>query len=320
MPEKECPTSTVGPSCRASTRSAEATASGSVVRGFCTAVALRPAVCNRAITSDQHDPSANKPCTRTTLRAFAGAGVAATPRTETSEAAAPATRVAEKVRLFIIIVCLPLTVRGCGEIFLHRGARLQMLASSPSLKAGPSCRCKPIALTVLDKLARPEPVHRTNIEQVDGSVHLEDDSKPRRATHHPVVRRLSLPKRKDLIRRTDAVKLAEGECVLGIDGDSRIPAFHRRTLYKQVSKRIDAEGADCAEHHHRSIRSQAPHNRLHRVGIRHRCDDCFSTPSCLQGFGNVAVFAVDVVMCAENPGDCLLVPSSIHRHRSEAEA
>jgi hypothetical protein len=76
MPEKECPTRTVGPSCRASTRWAEATASGSVVRGFCTAVALSPAACNRAITSDQDDPSANSPCTRTTLRAF-GAGCAA---------------------------------------------------------------------------------------------------------------------------------------------------------------------------------------------------------------------------------------------------
>ena len=60
-----------------STRSAEATASGSVVSGFCTAVALSPAACNRAITSDQDDPSANSPCTRTTLRAF-GAGCAAT--------------------------------------------------------------------------------------------------------------------------------------------------------------------------------------------------------------------------------------------------
>src|SRR6202790_2045979 len=80
IPEKECPTRTVGPSCRASTRSAEATASGSVVSGFCTAVALSPAACNRAITSDQLDPSANSPCTRTTFRAFgAGCATAAVP-------------------------------------------------------------------------------------------------------------------------------------------------------------------------------------------------------------------------------------------------
>src|ERR1700761_1447700 len=103
MPEKEWPTRTVGPSCRASTRSAEATASGSVVRGFCTAVALRPAACNRAITSDQQDPSAKSPCTRTTLRALVGAVVAVSPRVDANEAAAPATRAAEKVRLLITI-------------------------------------------------------------------------------------------------------------------------------------------------------------------------------------------------------------------------
>src|SRR5260370_6238122 len=104
MPEKEGPASTVGPSCRASTRSAEATASGSVVSGFCTAVALSPAACNRAITSDQHEPSANSPCTSTTLRAFAGVEFAAMPRVEINEAAAPASRAVGKLRLFIITI------------------------------------------------------------------------------------------------------------------------------------------------------------------------------------------------------------------------
>src|SRR4051794_1543418 len=103
MPEKEWPTRTVGPSWRASTRSAEATASGSVVNGFCTEVALRPAACNRAITSVQHDPSANSPCTSTTLRAFVGVAFAAMPRVETSEAAAPASRAVEKVRRLIMM-------------------------------------------------------------------------------------------------------------------------------------------------------------------------------------------------------------------------
>src|SRR5882762_3159538 len=116
MPEKECPTSTVGPSCRASTRWAEATASGSVVSGFCTAVALSPAACNRAITSDQHEPSANSPCTSTTLRAFAGVEFAAMPRVEISEAATPVTRAAEKARLFIMI---SLPSRIGGNVWLH---------------------------------------------------------------------------------------------------------------------------------------------------------------------------------------------------------
>jgi hypothetical protein len=65
-------------------------------------VALSPAACNRAITSDQHDPSANSPCTRTTLRALGGAEFAAIARGEISAAAAPAITVVEKIRLFII--------------------------------------------------------------------------------------------------------------------------------------------------------------------------------------------------------------------------
>src|SRR5258706_2649026 len=116
MPEKECPTTTVGPSCGASTRWAEATASGSVVSGFCTAVALSPAACNRATTSDQHEPSANSPCTSTTLRAFAGVEFAAMPRVEINEAAAPVTRAAEKARLFIMI---SLPSRLGGNVWLH---------------------------------------------------------------------------------------------------------------------------------------------------------------------------------------------------------
>jgi hypothetical protein len=67
-------------------------------------VTLSPVACNRAITSDQDDPSANSPCTRTTFRAFVGAAFAAMPRVEMSEAAAPATIAAEKLRLFIVMI------------------------------------------------------------------------------------------------------------------------------------------------------------------------------------------------------------------------
>src|SRR5580692_10030745 len=100
IPEKECPTRTVGPSCRASTRSAEATASGRVVSWFCTDVALSPAACNRAITSDQDDPSANSPCTRTTFLAV-GAGCAAAAVPWTRVLAAPAATMLAKARRFI---------------------------------------------------------------------------------------------------------------------------------------------------------------------------------------------------------------------------
>jgi hypothetical protein len=42
------------------------------------------------------------------LRAFGGAAFAAMPRVEISEAAAPVSRAVEKVRLFIIVMSIPL--------------------------------------------------------------------------------------------------------------------------------------------------------------------------------------------------------------------
>ena len=62
---------------------------------------LNPAAGNRAITSDQQEPSVNSPCTSTTLRASSGVAFAAMPRAESSEDAAPVSRAVEKVRLFI---------------------------------------------------------------------------------------------------------------------------------------------------------------------------------------------------------------------------
>src|SRR5580658_7265054 len=100
MPENECPASTVGPSCRANTRWVSATASSRVVSGFCTDVTFSPFACNRAITSDQDDPSANNPCTRTTFLAV-GAGCAAAAVPWTRVLAAPAATMLTNARRFI---------------------------------------------------------------------------------------------------------------------------------------------------------------------------------------------------------------------------
>ena len=70
VPANEWPARIVEPSCIAKMRRVCATSSASEPSGFCTAVAFRPAVCNRAITSDQDEPSAYAPWTSTTLRTF----------------------------------------------------------------------------------------------------------------------------------------------------------------------------------------------------------------------------------------------------------
>ena len=60
------------PSCRASTRSAEATASGSVVSGFCTEVALKPLCLQSGDDFGPARPAGEEPRTSTTARAFGG--------------------------------------------------------------------------------------------------------------------------------------------------------------------------------------------------------------------------------------------------------
>src|SRR5262249_30709331 len=54
------------------------------------------------MTSVQQEPSANSPCTRTTLRALGAADVAAKLGSEINAEAAPANIVNEKSRLFIL--------------------------------------------------------------------------------------------------------------------------------------------------------------------------------------------------------------------------
>src|SRR5215510_14489228 len=51
-------------------RCVSSTLSRNDVKGFCTAVTCNPFGCNRAITSDQHEPLANNTWPRTILRAL----------------------------------------------------------------------------------------------------------------------------------------------------------------------------------------------------------------------------------------------------------
>src|SRR5262249_34680317 len=95
-------------------------------------VVLSPAACNRAITSVQHDPSANKPCTNTTLRAFT-ASVAERARVEISELATPATRAAEKTLRFIVIGSFSPGWARIARLLMYRSH-----VSGPTPNGGPS--------------------------------------------------------------------------------------------------------------------------------------------------------------------------------------
>src|SRR6266508_4070748 len=99
IPEKEWPTSTVGPGCAAIDRRAASDASCSDVRGFCTLVQLTPFCWRRAITFDQQEPSANSPCTKTTF-VFGDVWALATPLSSGRAALAAAPI---NVRRFIMV-------------------------------------------------------------------------------------------------------------------------------------------------------------------------------------------------------------------------
>src|SRR6185436_4172389 len=103
MPEKEWPTSTVGPGCAAIARRAASDASCSDVRGFCTLVQLTPFGWRRAMTFDQQEPYANSPCTKTAFFVFGDVWAVAT-RLNKGRAAAAATAPIN-VRRFIIVSC-----------------------------------------------------------------------------------------------------------------------------------------------------------------------------------------------------------------------
>src|SRR5580704_2097158 len=140
MPENEWPTNTVGPCCMASARCADATASGSVVSGFCTEVTLRPFGCSRAMTSDQDDPSANRPCTRTMFWALA-AGCACARRCRRGLAAAAMAMLTKERRSIGFLLPHPLSSleRGGGS----GAVRLATPANTPNpAETFPIRRCR----------------------------------------------------------------------------------------------------------------------------------------------------------------------------------
>src|SRR5262249_38944183 len=90
----------VGPGCAAIARRAGSDASRRDGRGVCTLVQLTPICWRRAMTFDQQAPSANRPCTETTLLVFGD--VWATPTRCCKGRAALAAKAPINVRRFII--------------------------------------------------------------------------------------------------------------------------------------------------------------------------------------------------------------------------
>src|SRR6267378_421817 len=148
---------------------------------------------------------------------------------------------------------------------------------------------------------------------------LEHHAKARFAAHHSLVRRLGLLERIDLVRRDDTVALAETQRVLRVHGRPRVPALDGGALAEQF-ERVDGEGANRANNHHRSIHTQSADYPLHGLGARDRGDDRRGATQRLQCPRGVAALGVDIVLRTQRARQRLFLPTAIDRHGTETLA
>jgi len=87
-PPQEWPTRTTSPLWASTTRRTAATSSASDDSGFCTDTTFKPFACSSGVTWFQLDPSANAPCTSTTVVGAAGAARAWPGKTALADRAA----------------------------------------------------------------------------------------------------------------------------------------------------------------------------------------------------------------------------------------
>ena len=127
--ETEWPASTVGPSCRANPRGGSDRfrqhRQGILGRGHIEACGLQP-----RNYSDQLDPSANSPCTSTTLRTFFGVAFAGIAASGDERGRCAGKKSSRKSRLFIIIIIF---LHGKGRVgsFSLRGAGTEVWCRTP---------------------------------------------------------------------------------------------------------------------------------------------------------------------------------------------
>src|SRR5215470_20191282 len=88
-PPYECPTRTTGPDCRSIMALVNLTSSANDVSGCCTTETLYPSFLRMLATASHPEPSANAPCTNTTLLMPGGCGAAATLRVVCTSRIAP---------------------------------------------------------------------------------------------------------------------------------------------------------------------------------------------------------------------------------------
>ena len=113
--------------------------------------------------------------------------------------------------------------------------------------------------------------------------------------------------------------MAETQRVLRVHGRPRVPALDGGALAEQI-ERVDGEGANRANDHHRSIHTQSADYPLHGLGARDRGDDRRGATQRLQCPRGIAALGVDIVLRSQRARQRLFLPTAIDRHGTETLA
>lgn len=136
---------------------------------------------------------------------------------------------------------------------------------------------------------------------------IENDAETRFAAHHSLVRLGGSFQRKNFVHGMDVRQRTKFECILRIDGRSRVPSFDGPTA-SDKQNRIDRERSCRADYDKHTVRGKTAEDCCHCFGIRHSRDHNFRAAKFIQFRGRIGSLAVDVVVCAEFFGELLPCP------------
>src|SRR5204862_6007785 len=83
---------------------------------------------------------------------------------------------------------------------------------------------------------------------------------------------------------------------------------------------IDRERSCCADNYEHTVRRKPAEDCCHCFGIRHGRDHNFCAAKLIQFRRRIGSLAVDVMVCAEFPGERFLVLSACNRHGVESHS
>src|SRR4029077_4450912 len=125
----------------------------------------------------------------------------------------------------------------------------KITTSSTTSSSGRACTpCAPLSTTGVQRTARPTDTRAFDLFAGD----IENHAKARFAAHHALVRLGGFFQRKNFVHGMHVPRHTKFECVLGIDGHSRVPAFDGPRASDEQN-RIDRDRPRCADYDQHTV-------------------------------------------------------------------